>query len=95
MVVPVRGLVATWLVDFRKGMDGLAALAGVPEGRSILGHCSCSGRSERTEPSWFGGMARVSVSLRNGWQGGFRWRRIEDGTVRLTAAQLVALIEGI
>jgi transposase len=28
-------------------------------------------------------------------QGGFRWPRIEDGTIRLSPAQLAALIEGM
>lgn len=65
---PVKVLVATRPVDFRKGMDGLAALV-----QEYLKDEPFSGavfvfRAKRADKSsWCGGTVRVSVSLPSGW----------------------------
>ena len=100
MIVPsgvVRVLVATRPVDFRKGMDGLAALV-----RESLGCDPFSGvvyvfRSKRADRAklllWDGsGLVLVSKRLE---QGGFRWPRAGDGVLQLSAAQLAALLDGV
>ena len=80
MIVPptsVRVFVATKPVDFRKGMDGLAAIV---EGELKL------------EP--FSGVIYVFRAKRiEGSK--FHWPRIEDGVMRLSPAQLSALLEGL
>jgi transposase len=41
-------------------------------------------------------MAPVCACLPNGWKDGiFRWPKTEDGVMRLSAAQLSALLEGL
>jgi transposase len=89
----VRVLVATKPVDFRKGGEGLAALV-----REHLGHDPFSGtiyvfRSKRADRlkivAWDGsGLVRLE-------QGAFRWPPICDGTMRLSASQLAALVDGL
>jgi transposase len=94
---PVRVLVATKPVDFRKGMDGLAALV-----EGYLRDDPFSGavfafrakRADRVKLIWWDGSGLCLFAKRLE-QGGFRWPRIEDGTIRLSAAQLAALIEGM
>jgi transposase len=93
----VRVLIATRPVDFRKGMDGLAALI-----KEHLGADPYSGaifvfRAKRADRVklivWDGtGLCLFAKRLE---QGTFRWPNIEDGTMRLTSAQLTALIEGL
>jgi transposase len=93
----VRVLVATRPVDFRKGMDGLAALV-----REGLGCDPFSGvvyvfRSKRADRLklliWDGsGLVLLAKRLE---QGGFRWPTVGDGVMRLTASQLAALLEGL
>ena len=100
MIVPsgaVRVLVATRPVDFRKGMDGLAALV-----RESLGSDPYSGviyvfrakRADRVKLVWWdgSGLCLFAKRLENG---GFHWPAIEDGTIKLSGAQLAALIEGM
>ena len=80
---PVRVLVATRPVDFRKGMDGLAALV-----KEQLKADPFSGLI-----FWEGtGLCFFAKRLEGGK---FHWPRIEDGVMRLSAAQLAALIEGL
>jgi transposase len=94
---PVRVLVATRPVDFRKGMDGLVGLV-----QEYLKDDPFSGavfvfrakRADRIKLVWWDGSG-VCLFAKRLEQGGFRWPRIEDGVVRLTAAQLAALIEGM
>ena len=100
MIVPptgVRVLVATKPVDFRKGMDGLAAIV-----QSELNCQPFSGviyvfRSKRADRVkllfWDGtGVCLLAKRLEGGK---FRWPRIEDGVMRLSPAQLSALLEGL
>lgn len=100
MIVPsgaVRVLVATQPVDFRKGMDGLAALV-----RESLGSDPFSGvvyvfrakRADRVKLLLWDGTGLVLVSKRLE-QGTFRWPAIGDGVMRLTSSQLAALVEGL
>src|ERR1700745_4481649 len=93
----VRVLIATRPVDFRKGMDGLAAVV-----KEHLRVAPFSGaifvfRAKRADRvkliMWDGtGLCLFAKRLE---QGAFRWPRIEDGVVRLSAAQLSALLEGL
>jgi transposase len=93
----VRVLIATKPIDFRKGMDGLAAVA-----KEHLRADPFSGtifvfRAKRADRVklivWDGtGLCLFAKRLE---QGSFRWPPIIDGTMRLTPAQLAALIEGL
>ena len=98
MIVPpggVRVLVASRPVDFRKGMDGLAALA-----KETLAQDPFSGtilvfrakRADRVKLLFWDGTGLLLVSKRLE-QGAFKWPPITDGVMRLSAAQLAALIE--
>ena len=100
MIIPsgaVRVLVATRPVDFRKGMDGLAALV-----RENLGSDPFSGvvyvfrsrRADRLKLLLWDGSGLVLMAKRLE-QGSFRWPTIGDGVMRLTASQLSALLEGL
>lgn len=100
MIVPpagVRVLVATKPIDFRKGADGLAAIV-----QTVLRHDPFSGtvyvfRSKRADRVkllvWDGsGLVLVWKRLESGV---FRWPPITDGVMRLSAAQLAALVDGL
>jgi transposase len=94
---PVRVMMATKPVDFRKGMDGLAALV-----KEELKADPFSGviwvfrakRADRLKLVFWDGSGLVLVSKRLD-DGKFRWPRIEDGVVRLTPAQFTTLVEGL
>jgi transposase len=93
----VRVLVATKPVDFRRGADSLAALV-----REQLKHDPFSGtiyifRSKRADRlkivAWDGsGLVLLWKRLEHG---AFRWPPISDGTMRLSASQLAALVDGL
>jgi len=93
----VRVMMATRPVDFRKGVDGLAALV-----RDTMGADPFSGtvfvfrakRADRVKLVFWDGTGVVLVAKRLE-EGAFRWPKIEDGVVRLTAAQVSALLEGL
>ena len=84
-------------VDFRKGMDGLAAMV-----KEELRTDPFSGviyvfrakRADRVKLVFWDGTGTVLVSKRLG-EGKFRWPRIEDGLMRLSPAQFSALFEGL
>ncbi len=93
----VRVIVATQPVDFRKGAEGLAALV-----RDLLQVDPFDGavyvfRAKRAD--------RVKLVFRDGTgvclfakrleDGQFRRPKIENGVMRLSAAQLSALLEGL
>jgi transposase len=94
---PVRVLVATRPVDFRKGMFGLAALV-----KERLGSDPFSGiiyvfrskRADRVKLLFWDGSG-VCLFAKRLERGKFCWPRIEDGVMRLSAAQLSALLEGL
>jgi transposase len=93
----VRVMVATKPVDFRKGADGLTALV-----RESLAADPFSGavyvfRAKRADRIklvfWDGtGLCLFAKRLEDGI---FRWPRVEDGVMHLSAAQLSALLEGL
>ena len=93
----VRVMVATKPVDFRKGAEGLAALV-----RETMTADPFSGavyvfRAKRADRIklifWDGtGLCLFAKRLEDGI---FRWPKIEDGVMRLSAAQLSALLEGL
>ncbi|QUD89085.1 IS66 family insertion sequence element accessory protein TnpB [Phenylobacterium montanum] len=93
----VRVLVATKPVDFRKGADSLAALA-----KEALGQDPFSGtvlvfrarRADRIKLVVWDGTGLVMV-----WkaldEGSFKWPPVSDGVMRLSSAQLAALLDGL
>jgi transposase len=93
----LRVLIATKPVDFRKGADGLATLV-----RETLGDDPFSGainvfRSKRADRvkmlAWDGtGLVLLWKRLESG---AFKWPPITDGVMRLTSAQLAALVDGM
>ena len=93
----VRVMVATKPVDFRKGAEGLAALV-----RETMGADPFSGavyvfrakRADRVKLVYWDGTG-VCLFAKRLEDGKFRWPAIADGVVRLTAAQLQALLEGL
>ena len=94
---PIKVLVATKPVDFRRGMDSLAALV-----QEHLQDNPFSGtlfvfrskRADRLKLIWWDGSGLCLFSKRLE-EGVFRWPAIVDGTVQLTSAQLAALVEGM
>ncbi len=99
MIVPQhpRVLIATKPVDFRKGMDGLAALVAAElrlEPFSGVVYVFRSKRADRVKLLFWDGTGVCLVAKR--LEGGkFRWPKIQDGVMRLSAAQLSALLEGL
>jgi transposase len=93
----VRVLVATKPVDFRKGIDGLAAL--VQEQLRLDPYTGTvfvfrARRSDRIKLLVWDGSGLMLVYKR--LEGGqFRWPKIDDGVMRLSPAQLSALLEGL
>ena len=100
MILPpsgIRVLVATRPVDFRRGADGLAATV-----EQVLRQDPYSGtifvfRSKRADRIkllvWDGsGLMLVWKRLENGK---FRWPPISDGVMKLSGAQMAALLEGL
>jgi transposase len=87
----VRVMVATKPVDFRKGAEGLAALV-----RETMAADPFSGavyvfrakRADRIKLVFWDGTGLCEDGI-------FRWPKIEDGVMRLSAAQLSALLEGL
>lgn len=100
MIAPpggVRVLVATKAVDFRKGLEGLAALV-----KDQMRIDPFSGtvfvfrakRADRIKLIWWDGTG-VCLLAKRLEDGQFRWPKIQDGTMRLSGAQLSALLEGL
>lgn len=100
MIVPptsVRVLVATKPVDFRKGMDGLAALVQEElkaDPFSGIIYVFRAKRSDRIKLLFWDqtGLCLLSKRLEGAK---FRWPVIADGVMRLSPAQLAALLEGL
>ena len=93
----VRILLATRPVDFRKGMDGLAALvqqalrADPFAGEVFIFRAK---RADRVKLLVFDGTGLVLVTKRLE-VGRFCWPSPAEGVVRLTGAQLATLLEGL
>jgi transposase len=94
---PFRVLVATRPVDFRKGIDGLAALVQERLGKepfSGVVYVFRAKRADRVKLLFWDGTGAVLVAKRLE-QGRFAWPGIADGAMRLSGAQLAALLEGL
>ena len=93
----VRILLATQPVDFRKGMDGLAALV-----QQVLRADPFQGdvfifrarRADRVKLLVFDGTGLVLYSKRLE-AGRFTWPSPAEGVVRLSSSQLATLLEGL
>jgi transposase len=93
----MRVLMATRPIDFRKSADGLVALVSETLGEDPFSGTVFVFRSKRTD--------RVKILVWGGsglvlyWkrleQGAFRWPPVTDGVMRLTSAQLAALVDGM
>jgi transposase len=100
MILPAgsfRIYLATRPVDFRKGMDGLAALAQAqlrldPFSGAVL--VFRAKRADRVKLLVFDGTGLCLCSKRLE-AGRFCWPSPTEGTVRLTGAQLATLLEGL
>ena len=90
-------MVATKPVDFRKGAEGLAALV-----REEMRADPFSGavyvfrakRADRVKLVFWDGTG-VCLFAKRLEDGKFSWPAVRDGVIRLTAAQLSALLEGL
>ena len=92
-----RVLIATRPVDFRKGADSLAVLVKTAFGADPFSGVVYVFRAKRADRVklifWDGtGVVLVAKRLENGQ---FRWPTVRDGVMRLSAAQLQALLEGL
>jgi transposase len=93
----IRVMVATKPVDFRKGAEGLAALV-----RETIRADPFSGvvyvfrakRADRVKLIFWDGTGVVLVAKRLE-DGKFHWPGVRNGMMRLSAAQLQALLEGL
>ena len=94
---PIKVLVATKPVDFRKQADSLAALV-----QAALGADPFCGtvyvfrakRADRVKLLWWDGTGICLLAKR--LEGAaFRWPKVQDGVMPLSAAQLAALLEGL
>jgi len=90
-------MVATKPVDFRKGTEGLAAL--VREAMQADPFCGVvyvfrAKRADRVKLIFWDGTGMVLVAKRLE-EGKFRWPSVQDAIMRLTAAELQALLEGL
>jgi transposase len=100
MIVPptgVRVLIATKPVDFRKGMDGLAAYVQESfraDPFSGIIYVFRAKRADRVKLLFWDqtGLCLLSKRLE---EGKFRWPNVQDGVMRLSPAQLSALLEGL
>ena len=99
MILPsdIQVLVATKPVDFRKQMDGLAALVAQTHGADP--YCGAvyvfrSKRSDRVKLLWWDGDGLCLLAKRLE-AGRFVWPQATHGSLSLSPAQLSMLLEGI
>jgi transposase len=93
----VRVLVASKPVDFRKGAEGLVGF--VREQMAADPFCGTvyvfrAKRADRIKLIYWDGTGLCLFAKRLE-DGDFRWPKIQDGVMRLTSAQLGALLEGL
>ena len=92
-----RIVVATQPVDFRRGMDGLAALVQQQLRADPFAGDLFVFRSKRADRIkivvWDG--TGLCLFVKRLEQGRFTWPPIRDGVIALTAAQLAMLLEGL
>lgn len=100
MIIPptgIRVLVATRPVDFRNGMDGLAAYvqeAFKADPFSGVIYVFRAKRADRVKLLFWDqtGLCLMTKRLEDGK---FRWPAVRDGVMRLSPAQLSALLDGL
>jgi transposase len=93
----VRVLIATQPIDFRKGADGLAAIA-----QHVLREDPFSGtvivfrarRGDRVKLLVWDGTGLMLIWKRLE-RGRFKWPAVSEGVIGLSAAQLAILLEGL
>ena len=93
----VRVLVATKPVDFRKGMDGLAAYVEQQlkaDPFSGIVYVFRSKRADKVKLLFWDQTGLVLVTKRLE-DGRFRWPAVQDGVMRQSPGQLSALMEGL
>jgi len=93
----VRVLVWSQPVDFRRGMDSLAALVQVTLRQDpFVGdvYVFRSRRSDRVKCLMYDGTGLILISKRLE-RGGFQWPPVSDGMVRLAPFQLSVLLSGL
>ena len=94
---PVRVMLALKPVDFRKGMDGLAALVQEDlktDPFSGVIYVFRAKRADRLKLVFWDGTGLVLVSKRLD-EDRFRWPNVDDGVMRPSPAQFTALLEGL
>jgi len=87
-------MVATKAVDFRKGMEGLAMLVREHMKADPFSGVFRAKRADRIKLIFWDGTGLCLFAKRLE-DGVFRWPKIEDGVMRLSAAELSALLEGL
>lgn len=93
----VRVMVSTKPVDFRKGAEGLAAfvreqMAANPFSGAV--YVFRAKRADRVKLIFWDGTG-VCLFAKRLEEGAFRWPKLQDSVMHLTAAQLSALLEGL
>ncbi len=91
----VRVLMATKPVDFRKGANGLAALIKdemKTDPFSGVVYVFRAKRADRIKLLYWDGTG-VVLTAKTLEQGVFRWPKVQDGAMRLTAVQLTTLLD--
>ncbi|MBZ9919995.1 IS66 family insertion sequence element accessory protein TnpB [Mesorhizobium sp. BR1-1-12] len=93
----VKVMVAMKPVDFRKGCGGIGGASTRDDGRRSVQRRRLRFRAKRTDRIqlifWDGtGVCLYAKRLEDGE---FRWPKVHDGMMRLTATQLPALLEGL
>ena len=91
-----RVFVATRPVDFRKGPESLMALVKDSGADPFSGalYVFRAKRADRVKIVWWDGTGLCLFAKRLD-EHGFHWPKIENGVIRLTSAQLLALVEGM
>jgi transposase len=88
--------VATQPVDFRKGASGLLALVQDSGADPFSGalYVFRSKRADRVKIVWWDGSGLCLFAKRLD-EHGFHWPRLASSVIRLSMAQLMALVEGM
>lgn len=100
MIGPATGsrvMVATRPIDFRKGADSLAMLVASQfraDPYSGVIFVFRAKRADRIKVLWWDGTG-LCLMIKKLEVGAFCWPVVHDGVMRLTAAQLGALLEGL